>query len=264
MRFLSSIITASLLSAVSLTFAGYSLFNEGEATAVSVNAPDITSMSSVSVVHQMTSTTIVTTSKLAETTIIETTTKPTNTSCSTVTLITTEQTEAATKAIESISSAERTGTTESSDIEDVSDTNELDWSYESDDSYVYFPNKENPRFTLTWKDYYLLCNCVAHEYGADFVPEYDKALVAEVVMNRVQNAYGGISKENPNAIYSVITARGQFSGSSGYANLNGFSRQVTQSTQDAVCMFLCHYGDEGVFDEGYTGFWGDGTWNHFR
>lgn len=103
-------------------------------------------------------------------------------------------------------------------------------------------------------DYILLCNCVAHEAGANAIPVYDKALVVEVVMNRVMDTRW------PNTVYEVITQRKQFTGSSTYADLGTYSHKVSDQVKEAVDLY---FADPSQFNHGYTGFWGDGKRNHF-
>lgn len=109
--------------------------------------------------------------------------------------------------------------------------------------------------TVTPAEYIMLCNVVGHEYGAYWVPEYDKALVVEVIMNRVN------SPLFPNTIYGVLTQRNQFSGLSYYINLGTFSNQVTDSVKAAVDLYL---SDPTQFNHGYLFFSGDGRRNYFR
>ena len=109
--------------------------------------------------------------------------------------------------------------------------------------------------TVTDAEYIMLCNVVGHEYGANWVSEYDKALVVEVIMNRVN------SPLFPNTIYSVLTQRNQFSGLSYYINLGTFSYQVTDSVKAAVDLYL---SDPSQFNHGYLYFSGDGYRNYFR
>lgn len=104
------------------------------------------------------------------------------------------------------------------------------------------------------EEYILLCNAVAHEAGCNWIGEYDKAYVVEVIMNRVN------SPKYPNTIYDVLTQRNQFSGASGYVNLGTYSRYVTQSVKDAVTLY---FTEPESFTHGYVGFWGDGYANHF-
>ena len=109
--------------------------------------------------------------------------------------------------------------------------------------------------TVSDSDYILLCNCVAHEAGSNWISAYNKACVVEVIMNRVNSgAY-------PNSIYGVITQKGQFSGCWSYADLTGFSSKVTDLVKEGVDMYL---SDPSQFNHGYYGFWGDGKQNHFR
>lgn len=104
-------------------------------------------------------------------------------------------------------------------------------------------------------DYILLCNAVAHEYGSDWVSIHDKALVVEVIMNRVNSA------SYPGTIYGVLTQQYQFSGAWSYVNLGCFSYQVTESVKESVLYYFQH-PDE--FTHGYYSFNGDGYRNYFR
>lgn len=103
---------------------------------------------------------------------------------------------------------------------------------------------------ITDYEHVLLANCVANEYGSDWVSVYDKACVVAVVMNRVN------SGKWPNTIESVLVQPDQFTGywASGY-----YWDKTTQSCKEAVDYYFCHQ-DEFPY---YTGFWGDGTYNHF-
>jgi len=111
-----------------------------------------------------------------------------------------------------------------------------------------------PITSVSDSDYILLCNCVAHEAGSSWITTYNKALVVEVVMNRVN------SSSYPNTIYGVITQKGQFSGSSSYADLGTYSSKVSQDVKDAVTYYF-NYPEE--FTQGYISFYGDGKQNHF-
>lgn len=104
-------------------------------------------------------------------------------------------------------------------------------------------------------DYILMCNCVAHEAGSNSISVYNKALVVEVVMNRVNDS------RFPNTIYGVITQKYQFTGSSTYANLGTYSSKVTDSVKEAVDLY---FTDPSQFNHGYLYFTGDGKQNHFR
>ncbi len=104
------------------------------------------------------------------------------------------------------------------------------------------------------EEYIMLCNAVAHEAGCNWIGVYDKAYVVEVIMNRVN------SPRFPNSIYDVLTQPYQFSGANGYVNLGTYSSYVTQSVKDAVTLY---FTEPESFTQGYNGFWGDGTNNHF-
>lgn len=141
---------------------------------------------------------------------------------------------------------------ESSESEEASENEE-----NADDSEKEEESEESEAstgITVTQSEYYMLCNVVAHEYGSDWVSEYDKALVVEVVMNRVN------SPKYPNSIYEVLTQPYQFSGMQSYITLGGFSTQVTESVKAAVDLYL---SDPSQFNHGYYSFWGDGYKNHF-
>lgn len=103
-------------------------------------------------------------------------------------------------------------------------------------------------------DYVLLCNAVAHEAGSNWISTSEKAKVAEVILNRVN------SGSYPDSVYGVITQKGQFSGCWNYANLDGYSNKVTDDVKTAVDMAL----SSDYNNHGYTGFWGDGSQNHFH
>ena len=105
------------------------------------------------------------------------------------------------------------------------------------------------------REYCMLCNVVGHEYGSDWVPEAEKALVVEVVMNRVN------SPLFPNTIYEVLTQRNQFSGLESLIEMDGMSGYVTESVKAAVDLYL---SDPSQFNHGYLYFNGDGTRNYFR
>lgn len=103
-------------------------------------------------------------------------------------------------------------------------------------------------------DYILLCNAVAHEAGSNWISTSEKAKVAEVILNRVN------SGSYPDTVYGVLTQRGQFSGASSYVNLGTYSGKVSDDVKAAVDMAL----DSSYDNHGYTGFWGDGSQNHFH
>lgn len=128
---------------------------------------------------------------------------------------------------------------------------DLSYTYKHYDGLYY--EFERSGYIITEDDYVILCNCVANEYGAAWVPEWEMGLVAEVVWNRF-NDWGYDS------LRSVITARSQFSGSSGYAGLDTFSSKVNDRVINAVNTYLSF---PEYFSEGYHSFRGDGTWNYF-
>lgn len=103
-------------------------------------------------------------------------------------------------------------------------------------------------------DYILLCNAVAHEAGGNSISVADKALVVEVIMNRVK------SPKFPNTVYGVLTQPAQFSGAYSYVNLGTYSSKVTEQVKQSVDLY---FSDPSAFNHGYTGFTGDGTRNYF-
>lgn len=113
---------------------------------------------------------------------------------------------------------------------------------------------EETTLSISESEFIMLCNVVGHEYGSDWVPIYDKALVVEVVMNRVN------SPSYPNTIYEVLTAPYQFSGAWGYVNLGTYSYQVTESVKEAVNYY---FNNPDQFQHGYLTFSGDGYQNYF-
>ena len=115
--------------------------------------------------------------------------------------------------------------------------------------------EESGAITVTDREYIMLCNVVGHEYGSDWVPEAEKALVAEVIMNRVN------SPAFPNTIYDVLMQRNQFSGLEYLVRMDKMSGYVTDSVKAAVDMYLA---DPSQFDHGYLYFNGDGYRNYFR
>ena len=114
---------------------------------------------------------------------------------------------------------------------------------------------ESFAISVTDREYIMLCNVVGHEYGSDWVPEAEKALVAEVVMNRVN------SPQFPNTIYEVLMQPNQFTGLEYLVKMDHMSHYVTQSVRDAVDLYL---SDPAQFQHGYLFFNGDGYRNYFR
>lgn len=114
---------------------------------------------------------------------------------------------------------------------------------------------ESSAISVTDREYIMLCNVVGHEYGSDWVPTEEKALVAEVIMNRVN------SPQFPNSIYEVLTQKNQFAGLEYLIEMDHMSSYVTQSVRDAVDLYL---SDPTQFQHGYLFFNGDGYRNYFR
>lgn len=114
---------------------------------------------------------------------------------------------------------------------------------------------DNNTDTTTSLEYIMLCNCVAYEYGADWVDEYEKAKVVEVIMNRVN------SPDFPNTVYEVLIQSGQFSGVDNYIYLNSYSDKVTDSVINAVDLY---FSNPSAFNHGYLYFEGDGNTNYFH
>jgi cobalamin biosynthesis protein CobT len=132
--------------------------------------------------------------------------------------------------------------------EDESDAEETEDIEEEDEE----PSRA---ITITDAEYIMICNVVGHEYGANWISEYDKALVVEVIMNRVN------SNKFPNTVYEVLMQKGQFPGLSRLINLGKFSKQVTPSVKAAVDLYLSH---PEKFQHGYLFYSGDGHRNYFR
>ena len=127
----------------------------------------------------------------------------------------------------------------------------------SETSFKYAEDENGIRFErsgvyITKSDYIVLCNCVANEYGSNWVPEWEMALVCEVVFNMYGWGY--------NSLYDTIAVPGRFENSDTYLGLNGFSNKVNDRVINAVNTYLSF---PEYFDEGYTSFRGDGTWNYF-
>ncbi|MBR6070083.1 MAG: cell wall hydrolase [Ruminococcus sp.] len=113
---------------------------------------------------------------------------------------------------------------------------------------------ETPSLPITDAEYIILCNAVAHEAGCNWIDEYDKAKVVEVIMNRVY------SSRFPNTIEGVLTQPYQFSGSSSYVYLGTYSAYVTDSVKNAVNLY---FNEPESFTQGYLSFYGDGIRNYF-
>jgi len=94
-----------------------------------------------------------------------------------------------------------------------------------------------------------LCNTVAHEYGAYFVPTEEKAKVVATVMNRLW-----YHDDYPDNIYSIL-APGQYV----TCITDYYCDRVTDDCIDAVTYYFNHQNEFGDI----ISFWGDGEWNHF-
>lgn len=108
---------------------------------------------------------------------------------------------------------------------------------------------------ISESEFIMLCNVVGHEAGSYWISEYEKALVVEVIMNRVY------SPLYPNTIYGVLTQPYQFSGCESYVNLGTFSHYVTENVKNAVRLY---FSEPESFAHGYLSFYGDGYRNYFR
>lgn len=116
-------------------------------------------------------------------------------------------------------------------------------------------NSEQFAVEITEREYIMLCNVVGHEYGADWVPVEEKALIAECIMNRVA------SPAFPNTIYDVLMQKGQFTGIEYLVKMETMSSYVTDSVREAVDLYLTH---PEQFQHGYLFFTGDGYQSYFR
>lgn len=149
-------------------------------------------------------------------------------------------------------------TTETEPVETPTEAQDLTDAYVEPEAELIVtdiePVVEESSLGISDSDYILLCNAVAHEAGSNGISTYDKALVVEVIMNRVN------SPRFPNTIYDVLTQRNQFTGAWGYVDLGTYSSFVTQSVKDAVTYY---FDNQESFTQGYFSFWGDGYRNHF-
>lgn len=125
----------------------------------------------------------------------------------------------------------------------------------TEDVIVTVPDSPASGLPISESDFILLCNVVAHEAGSHWIGSYEKAYVAEVVMNRVY------SPLYPNTVYGVLTQPYQFSGSGAYVNLGTYSGYVTESVKEAVRLY---FTEPDSFTQGYMSFYGDGIRNYFR
>lgn len=111
-------------------------------------------------------------------------------------------------------------------------------------------NRIGKLYKLSKCDYVQLCNLVAREYGAYWVPEEEKAKVVQTVMNRVESEYF------PNTVEEVLSQPGQYTGelSRGY-----YDPRVDDSIKKAVLYYLNGW----YVNNNYLFYWGDGKVNHF-
>lgn len=112
----------------------------------------------------------------------------------------------------------------------------------------------NGELPISESDFIILCNVVGHEAGSNWISEYDKACVVEVIMNRVY------SPLYPNTIMGVISQPYQFAGYQSYVCIGSYSSYVTESVKNAVRLY---FSNPEQFSHGYLSFWGDGTRNYF-
>lgn len=185
------------------------------------------------------------TDEVATTSATTTTTSTTSTSTTETTTTTTSSTTTTTET----TTVTETTTTAPAVTEAPTNPPEYEYSWSTDGEYWYF---EPSGWAIDNKSYYVLCNCVANEAGCNWISTYDKALVCEVIFNRLNNGYA--------SIYDVVAARDQFTGSSAYVNLECYSGKVTDDVISAVA-FYCSYPE--IFNHGYYYFRGDGYQNHF-
>lgn len=111
-------------------------------------------------------------------------------------------------------------------------------------------NKIGSKYQVSKSDFVELCNLLGREYGADFVPVEEKALVVQTVLNRVSDP------RFPDTVEAVIAQPGQYTG---YLDRGFYSEEtVTESVRQAVL-----YALNGNVDNNYVFYWGDGMKNHF-
>lgn len=190
-----------------------------------------------------TTTTATTTSSSTTQRTTETTTASTTSQTTTETVTTTTETVTAAEAPLSTMCSTVTAAQTTVTEEEIPQTAAVP---QINDSYA---------ISVTDREYIMLCNVVGHEYGSDWVPIEEKALVAEVIMNRVN------SPQFPDTIYEVLTQYNQFAGLESLVEMDHMSGYVTQSVRDAVDLYL---SNPAQFQHGYLFFNGDGYRNYFR
>lgn len=140
---------------------------------------------------------------------------------------------------------------ENPNIEEDVNVDEPLTSFETYDN-GYYPSVANGY--ITEEERVFLCNTVGTEYGSDWVSLYDKALVVDTVMTRVDQGCWTNGLESN--VYNVLTSPNQYN--PWYAE-PWYHDCVTQSCIDAVEYYFQHRDE---FPH-YTSFWGDGVENHF-
>lgn len=166
-------------------------------------------------------------------------TETTTTSSMTVTTLqTTSVTETTTTVMTTMTSTPEMATSSITQTDTESD-------FEYEEQIASIPVSEAERIALV--------NCVAHEYGSDWVSVYDKGCVVATVMNRVYSA------QFPDTVLGVLTQPGQFADSESYVYLGAYSYQVTDSCVEAVDYYFSHSDEFGS----YLYFEGNGTTNIF-
>jgi hypothetical protein len=118
--------------------------------------------------------------------------------------------------------------------------------------YGYYPSVANGY--ITEEERIFLCNTVGTEWGSDWVSLYDKAMVVDTVMTRVEEGCWTNGLES--TVYNVLTAPNQYNPWYAEPVLHD---NVTQSCIDAVEYYFQHRDE---FPH-YTSFYGDGVENHF-
>lgn len=136
-------------------------------------------------------------------------------------------------------------------VEDDVNVDVTETSFETYD-YGYYPSVANGY--ITEEERIFLCNTVGTEYGSDWVSLYDKAMVVDTVMTRVDQGCWTNGLESN--VYNVLTAPNQYN--PWYAE-GHYHDCVTQSCIDAVEYYFQHRDE---FPH-YTSFYGDGVENHF-
>lgn len=140
---------------------------------------------------------------------------------------------------------------EETNIEEVANVDVTETTFDNDYSNGY-PSVTNGY--ITEEERIFLCNTVGTEYGSDWVSLYDKALVVDTVMTRVEEGCWTNGLES--TVYNVITAPNQYN--PWYAEAY-YHDCVTQSCIDAVEYYFQHRDEFPHYDS----FYGDGVENHF-